>query len=46
MNVPVAPSIEGQVIAFVFVIVTETAFEFYPVYNASQLKIVEALNYE
>ncbi|MEN8077814.1 ABC transporter permease [Clostridioides difficile] len=46
MNVPVAPSIEGQLIAFTFAIVTGTAFGFYPAYKASQLKPVDALNYE
>lgn len=46
MNVPVSPSVEGQVIAFAFAIVTGTAFGFYPAYKASQLKPVEALSYE
>lgn len=46
MNVPVSPSIEGQLIAFTFAIVTGTAFGFYPAYKASQLKPVDALNYE
>lgn len=46
MNVPVAPTVQGQVIAFAFAIITGTAFGFYPAYKASKLKPVDALNYE
>lgn len=46
LNVPVSQSIEGQVIAFTFAIVTGSIFGFYPAYKASQLKPVDALNYE
>lgn len=46
LGVPVLPSIEGMIIAFVFAIVTGTIFGFYPAYKASQLKPVDALNYE
>lgn len=46
LDVPVSPSVEGQAIAFVFAIVTGTVFGFYPAYKASQLKPVDALNYE
>lgn len=46
LSVPVSPSIEGKIIAFAFAIVTGTLFGFYPAYKASQLKPVDALNYE
>lgn len=46
LNVPVSQSIDGQVIAFTFAIVTGSIFGFYPAYKASQLKPVDALNYE
>lgn len=46
LGVPVLPSIEGMIIAFAFAIVTGTIFGFYPAYKASQLKPVDALNYE
>lgn len=46
LDVPVSPSIEGQLIAFAFAIITGTIFGFYPAYKASQLKPVDALSYE
>ncbi|SCK04423.1 Macrolide export ATP-binding/permease protein MacB [uncultured Clostridium sp.] len=46
LDVPTSTSIEGQAIAFTFAIVTGTVFGFYPAYKASQLKPVDALNYE
>lgn len=46
LGVPVLQSIGGMIIAFAFAIVTGTIFGFYPAYKASQLKPVDALNYE
>lgn len=46
LQVPVLPSIEGQIIGFTFAIITGTIFGFYPAYKASQLKPVDALSYE
>lgn len=46
LQVPVLPSVEGQIIAFAFAIITGTIFGFYPAYKASQLKPVDALSYE
>ena len=46
LEVPVSPSIEGQIIAFAFAIITGTIFGFYPAYKASKLKPVDALSYE
>ena len=46
LEVPVSPSIEGQIMAFAFAIITGTIFGFYPAYKASKLKPVDALSYE
>lgn len=45
-DIPVAPSFAGMVVAFGFSVVTSGIFGFYPAYKASQLKPVDALNYE
>ncbi|MTH44191.1 FtsX-like permease family protein, partial [Turicibacter sanguinis] len=45
-NTPVSPSIEGQIIAIIFAMITGTLFGLYPAYKASQLKPIEALSYE
>ena len=45
-NTPVSPSIEGQIIAIIFAMITGTLFGLYPAYKASQLKPNEALSYE
>lgn len=45
-DLPIAQSIEGKVIAFIFAVLTSTVFGFYPAYKASQLRPVEALSYE
>ena len=46
LGVPVLFTIEGQLIALLFAIITGTVFGIYPAYKASQLKPVEALSYE
>ena len=45
-DIPVLPTIDGQVIALLFAVVTGTLFGFYPAYKASRLKPIDALNYE
>lgn len=45
-DIPVLPTIDGQVIAMLFAVVTGTLFGFYPAYKASRLKPIDALNYE
>lgn len=45
-NTPVSPSLEGQLIAILFAVITGTLFGLYPAYKASQLKPIEALSYE
>lgn len=42
-NTPVSPSIEGQIIAIIFAMITGTLFGLYPAYKASQLKPIETL---
>lgn len=45
-EIPVLPTIDGQVVALLFAVVTGTLFGFYPAYKASRLKPIDALNYE
>lgn len=45
-NTPISPSLEGQLIAVLFAVITGTLFGLYPAYKASQLKPIEALSYE
>lgn len=45
-DIAVVPSIGGQVAALVFAISTAAIFGFYPAYKASELKPIDALNYE
>lgn len=46
LGVPVLFTIDGQIIALLFAIITGTVFGIYPAYKASLLKPVEALSYE
>lgn len=46
LGVPVLFTIDGKIIALLFAIITGTVFGFYPAYQASKLKPVEALSYE
>ncbi|WP_066687444.1 ABC transporter permease [Christensenella intestinihominis] len=45
-DIPVLPTVDGQVIALLFAVATGTLFGFYPAYKASRLKPIDALNYE
>lgn len=45
-DMPITPSPQGIIIAFVFAVLTSAVFGFYPAYKASQLKPVDALSYE
>ncbi|MEG2393438.1 MAG: ABC transporter permease [Ruthenibacterium sp.] len=45
-DMPLAPSVQGAGIAFLFAVLTSAVFGFYPAYKASQLKPVDALSYE
>ncbi|WP_066649140.1 ABC transporter permease [Christensenella timonensis] len=45
-DIPVLPTIDGQVVALLFAVVTGSLFGFYPAYKASRLKPIDALNYE
>lgn len=42
-EIPVAPSLQGKIIAAVFAVTTSTLFGFYPAYKASKLMPVKAL---
>lgn len=45
-DMPLAPSVQGVCIAFVFAVLTSAVFGFYPAYQASRLTPVDALSYE
>lgn len=45
-DIAVAPSPEGQLAALAFAVSTAALFGFYPAYKASELKPIDALNYE
>lgn len=45
-DMPISPSPQGIVIAFIFAVLTSAVFGFYPAYKASKLKPVDALSYE
>ena len=45
-DIPLVSSVGGRVVALSFAVLTSTVFGFYPAYKASQLKPVDALNYE
>lgn len=46
LGVPVLFTLDGKLIALLFAIITGTVFGFYPAYQASKLKPVDALSYE
>lgn len=46
LDMPLAPTAQGAVLAFVFAVATSGLFGFYPARKASQLKPVDALSYE
>lgn len=45
-EIPVLPSAEGMLVAFLFSVCTSALFGFYPAFKASRLEPVNALNYE
>lgn len=45
-DIAVSPSAKGQLVALAFAIFTAAIFGFYPAYRASELKPIDALNYE
>lgn len=45
-NIAVVPSVGGQAAALAFAVSTAAIFGFYPAYKASELKPIDALNYE
>lgn len=45
-DIAVSPSAEGWLVALIFALSTAGIFGFYPAYKASELKPIDALNYE
>lgn len=45
-DIPVAASIDAQLMALLFAITTAALFGYYPAHKASELKPIDALNYE
>ena len=45
-NIPITPSLNGEIMALLFAVVTGTIFGLYPAYKAAQLKPIESLSYE
>lgn len=45
-DIAVSPNVGGQIAALIFAVSTAAIFGFYPAYKASELKPIDALNYE